>query len=43
VHVENAAHLIGTVAPVRIDAAMPNSLKGSLAAATQPREEVLAH
>jgi tRNA-2-methylthio-N6-dimethylallyladenosine synthase len=38
VHVENAASLIGEVRSVAIDAAFPNSLKGSL-----PREKVLAN
>jgi len=38
VHVEDAAHLIGEIRPVRIDGVFPNSLKGSLA-----REKVLAH
>jgi len=37
VHVENAAHLIGTVASVKIAAVMPNSLKGELL-----RDEALA-
>src|ERR1700710_896149 len=38
VHVEDASHLIGGIQRVRIDAAFPNSLKGSLA-----REKVLTH
>jgi tRNA-2-methylthio-N6-dimethylallyladenosine synthase len=40
VHVDDAAHLIGSVRNVAIDAVYPNSLKGSLVSA---REKVLAH
>jgi tRNA-2-methylthio-N6-dimethylallyladenosine synthase len=40
VHVEDAAHLIGGIHPVRIDGVFPNSLQGSLLTA---REKVLAH
>ena len=40
VHVEDAACRIGEIHRVRIDAAFPNSLKGSLVAA---RERMLAH
>ena len=40
VHVEEAASLIGEVHRVRIDAAFPNSLKGSLVTS---RERMLAH
>ena len=40
VHVEDAATLIGEIHRVRIDAAFPNSLKGSLVAS---RERMLAH
>jgi tRNA-2-methylthio-N6-dimethylallyladenosine synthase len=39
VHVDSASHLIGTIADVRIDAVLPNSLKGELAV----RERVRAH
>jgi tRNA-2-methylthio-N6-dimethylallyladenosine synthase len=35
VHVEGAEHLIGTIRDVRIDAVLPNSLKGSLHGAHQ--------
>ncbi len=38
VHVEDAAHLIGEIHPVRIDAVYPNSLKASLL-----REKALTH
>jgi tRNA-2-methylthio-N6-dimethylallyladenosine synthase len=40
VHVEDAAHLIGTIGRVTIDAVFPNSLKGSL---IPSRGKVLAH
>ena len=40
VHVEEAASLIGEIHRVRIDAAFPNSLKGSLVTS---RERMLAH
>jgi tRNA-2-methylthio-N6-dimethylallyladenosine synthase len=40
VHVEGAAHLIGAIRSVTIDAVFPNSLKGSL---LPSREKVLAH
>jgi tRNA-2-methylthio-N6-dimethylallyladenosine synthase len=40
VHVEGAAHLVGTIRRVTIDAVFPNSLKGSL---LPSREKVLAH
>jgi tRNA-2-methylthio-N6-dimethylallyladenosine synthase len=40
VHVEDASHLIGGIQRVRIDAAFPNSLKGSL---LTTREKVLTH
>jgi tRNA-2-methylthio-N6-dimethylallyladenosine synthase len=42
VHVDDAGHLIGTIADVRIERAMPNSLSGALANATF-RERALAH
>jgi tRNA-2-methylthio-N6-dimethylallyladenosine synthase len=40
VHVDGAAHLMGSIHRVAIDAVYPNSLKGSLVGA---REKVLAH
>jgi tRNA-2-methylthio-N6-dimethylallyladenosine synthase len=40
VHVDDAAHLIGSIRRVAIDGVYPNSLKGSLVSA---REKVLAH
>ena len=42
VHVDGAASLIGQIADVRIDAALPNSLKGAL---THPAvgQKVLVH
>ncbi|MDE2135238.1 MAG: tRNA (N6-isopentenyl adenosine(37)-C2)-methylthiotransferase MiaB [Alphaproteobacteria bacterium] len=42
VHVEGAASLIGEIADVRIEAALPNSLKGVLVSAAV-RDKVLVH
>jgi tRNA-2-methylthio-N6-dimethylallyladenosine synthase len=42
VHADDAAHLIGQIANVRIEDAMPNSLRGALAE-TRNRERALAH
>jgi tRNA-2-methylthio-N6-dimethylallyladenosine synthase len=42
VYAEDAAHLIGKIADVRIEEAMPNSLRGSLVEA-RIREKALAH
>jgi tRNA-2-methylthio-N6-dimethylallyladenosine synthase len=42
VYAEDAAHLIGKIAKVRIEEAMPNSLRGSLVEA-RSREKALAN
>jgi len=42
VHADDAAHLIGRIANVRIEAAMPNSLRGAVVE-TRNRERALAH
>jgi tRNA-2-methylthio-N6-dimethylallyladenosine synthase len=42
VHVDGAASLIGRIADVRIDAVLPNSLKGALADPAV-RKKVLVH
>ncbi|MGD0190273.1 MAG: tRNA (N6-isopentenyl adenosine(37)-C2)-methylthiotransferase MiaB [Rhizomicrobium sp.] len=41
VHVEGAAHLIGRICDVRIDAVLPNSLRGVIDADRRDREQVL--
>ncbi len=41
VHVDDAAQLIGQIRDVRIEATGPNSLKGTLLQATEPREKAL--
>ncbi|HVZ70328.1 MAG TPA: tRNA (N6-isopentenyl adenosine(37)-C2)-methylthiotransferase MiaB [Rhizomicrobium sp.] len=42
VHAANATHLLGKIATVRIEKAMPNSLRGTLVE-TRTRERALAH
>jgi hypothetical protein len=37
VHVDEAQHLVGTIADVRIERALPNSLGGVLADAPAPQ------